>query len=420
MRWLLDRRDPTTSRSFSPVATARSRGLMPRGDRFWTVTGDNVSALALCDVDGDGRSELLVGSDDFDIRTYRDDEVISETSEADKVVSLCRLTGGRYGFGTAGGNVGVYGASGIRLWRSRAQAVPVAMCGYDIDPDGVPEVVIGWSNGVVEVRSEQTGEIIFSDELPSPIAGVVRADYRRNGRREIIVCSVDGEIRGYVPASEKRRTLPPPPPGKPVAFGMQPMKADGDDRQIAELMRQKEDLVRELSALDALLTERSRVESSQPADALSESHAHGAIPADTRVAIAFEAIPGSDQQQQHAHLRMAVSTSNSALIRAVVVFADAFPGGSLSVHPPQGAASESLQVPMRFAREAPEELDIRVIVGTKSGRKCHVFELTERLPRFAMFAKQGGKGALPEVPVGVGGVGGASSGAGTGSSSGQA
>ena len=29
-------------------------------DVFWTVTGDNVSSMALCDIDGDGQQELLV------------------------------------------------------------------------------------------------------------------------------------------------------------------------------------------------------------------------------------------------------------------------------------------------------------------------------------------------------------------------
>ena len=44
-------------------------------ERFWTVTGDNVSALALCDADGDGKNELLVGSDDFAIRIFQAEEV---------------------------------------------------------------------------------------------------------------------------------------------------------------------------------------------------------------------------------------------------------------------------------------------------------------------------------------------------------
>ena len=38
---------------------------------FWTVTGDNVSALSFCDADGDGENELLVGCDDFNIRIFQ-------------------------------------------------------------------------------------------------------------------------------------------------------------------------------------------------------------------------------------------------------------------------------------------------------------------------------------------------------------
>ena len=38
------------------------------GDVFWTVTGDNVSSMTFCDVDEDGDLELLVGSDDFEVR----------------------------------------------------------------------------------------------------------------------------------------------------------------------------------------------------------------------------------------------------------------------------------------------------------------------------------------------------------------
>ena len=55
---------------------------------YWSVTGDNVSALTFCDVDGDGVSELIVGSDDFEIKIYQNEEVISQTSETDSVSHL--------------------------------------------------------------------------------------------------------------------------------------------------------------------------------------------------------------------------------------------------------------------------------------------------------------------------------------------
>ncbi len=43
---------------------------------YWTVTGDNVSALAFVDTNGDGHAELVVGSDDFEIRVFKDDDVL--------------------------------------------------------------------------------------------------------------------------------------------------------------------------------------------------------------------------------------------------------------------------------------------------------------------------------------------------------
>ena len=37
-------------------------------DPFWTVTGDNVTSLVLTDYNKNGLNELVVGSEDFEIR----------------------------------------------------------------------------------------------------------------------------------------------------------------------------------------------------------------------------------------------------------------------------------------------------------------------------------------------------------------
>ena len=50
-------------------------------EAYWTVTGDNVSTMTFCDVDEDGALELLVGSDDYEIRVFRNEEVVSETPD---------------------------------------------------------------------------------------------------------------------------------------------------------------------------------------------------------------------------------------------------------------------------------------------------------------------------------------------------
>lgn len=70
---------------------------------YWTVTGDNVSTMTFCDVDEDGELELLVGSDDFEIRIFRNDEVRRRvapcpmsTPTAPRASTLCARTRSRH------------------------------------------------------------------------------------------------------------------------------------------------------------------------------------------------------------------------------------------------------------------------------------------------------------------------------------
>ena len=51
------------------------------------VTGDNVCSLALCDFNLDGQNELLVGSEDYDIRVFRNDELL--TGKANVITFYC-------------------------------------------------------------------------------------------------------------------------------------------------------------------------------------------------------------------------------------------------------------------------------------------------------------------------------------------
>ena len=54
------------------------QGFDHRGeDQYWTVTGDNVCCMALGDYNSDGRNELVVGSEDYDIRVFEDDDLVN-------------------------------------------------------------------------------------------------------------------------------------------------------------------------------------------------------------------------------------------------------------------------------------------------------------------------------------------------------
>eukprot|EP01036_Dinobryon_divergens_P026205 gene26205-34826_t len=112
-------------------------------ESFWTVTGDNVSSLALGDLES-GQGTLWVGSDDFEIRIFRNEEVVNEITEADK-----------FAYGLANGTVGVYSTPKTRLWRVKTKNKVTALYTYDLDLDGVPEVFSGWSNGTFTVRRQE-------------------------------------------------------------------------------------------------------------------------------------------------------------------------------------------------------------------------------------------------------------------------
>ena len=49
-----------------------------------------------------------------------------------------------------------------------------AMATFDIDDDGVAELVTGWSNGKFEARNVTDGKVIYKEVLASPISALIQ------------------------------------------------------------------------------------------------------------------------------------------------------------------------------------------------------------------------------------------------------
>ncbi|CAN0162441.1 unnamed protein product [Lampetra planeri] len=333
-------------------------------DLFWTVTGDNVRSLALCDFSGDGKNELLVGSEDFDIRVFKDDEIVAEMTETETITSLCHLQGSRFGYSLANGTVGVYDRT-TRYWRIKSKNQPVSIHAFDLDLDGVNELITGWSNGKIDARSDRTGEVVFKDNFSSSVAGIVEGDYRMDGKTQLICCSVDGEVRGYLPSSrEVRGSL---------------MDSNTEQDLLRELSQRKQNLLLELKNY----SENSKA--SLNANAGDVESQAGAIPANTQLQTSLTVNPGSKTLPPHVEL--AISTSNNTVIRAVLIFAEGiFEGESHVVHPSVNNLSSHMRVPMIPPKDVPVDLHIKALVGHKTSMQFHVFELTRQLPRFSMYA----------------------------------
>lgn len=61
--------------------------------------------------------QLLVGSEDFDIRVFKEDVIAHEITETESIVALCSLTPELFAYALVNGTIGVYQNGGSRLWR---------------------------------------------------------------------------------------------------------------------------------------------------------------------------------------------------------------------------------------------------------------------------------------------------------------
>lgn len=241
-----------------------------------------------------------------------------------------------FGYALVNGTIGVYTGPGQRRWRVKAKHEVTCISGFDLDGDGQPELLSGWSNGKFEVRSDTTGEVVYKDVLKdgASISGILEADYRGDGRTEVLVCSADGEVRGYLPAGEELATM--------VNVGGE-FSDRLEDETLRELSHRKQELTFELRKYD---DQRGTVgQGAGTTFRLAEKESR----------ISIRLVPSKSD----ACLYLTLESSTDAQIKAAVVFADRlFEGGeSVAVH--ERSPSAELRVPLRPCKDMSAELSIK-------------------------------------------------------------
>lgn len=375
-------------------------------DAYWTVTGDNVTSMILYDLndDHDGRNQLLVGSEDYDIRLFHEESVVYELSETDVVTCLCAILPETFAYSLANGTVGVYHKN-ERLWRIKSKNQAVAIISWDINNDNIPELVTGWSSGKVDGRAIDTGDVIFKDNFPDSIAALLVSDYNKDGLEELVVCSVTGEVRGYVPLGNDTSS-----PYFSSSFDSV-MKSEED--AVRELMKRRQNLLLELRNYEETRKVAASVSSSSSnstvlGKASKSDDTFGAIPSDTQLKSSIELVtnPNVDSAGNYVHtygwnnktsstggltnengcVQVTLWTSNETIVRSAVIFAEGiFEGESFVIHPNEGEIESCIRINVVPDKNIAIDLHVKALVGYKSSIHYHVFELTRRLAKFSLF-----------------------------------
>ncbi|XP_063686264.1 Bardet-Biedl syndrome 2 protein homolog isoform X1 [Bolinopsis microptera] len=350
-------------------------------DKFWTVTGDNVCSLALLDYNQDNINELVVGSEDYEIRVFHSDEMIAEITETESVTCLAAMNGSKFGYALANGTVGVYDRNS-RFWRIKSKNQAVSIFSYDLNGDGVPELITGWSSGKLDARSSHNGEVVFKDNFGSAVAGIVEGDYRRDGTKQLITCSVDGEVRGYSPAN------------KDSSHNL--MDNDAEQDLVRELAQRKNNLLLELKNYSENTKAGKEVGGLKLSATTDVDGQHmGIIPANTQLQTSLQVTTETDSMP--SHVQLLINTTNTTVIKAVMIFAEGiFNGESHVVHPPSSGITSALSVPIFPPKDVPIDLHVKTFVGHKNSSQYHVFELSRQLPRFTLYIQAPTNTAKPK------------------------
>lgn len=334
---------------------------------FWTVTGDNVSALSFCDVNDDGVPELICGTEDFEIRIFHHEDVMKEITETDVPIRIEPVYKSRFGYALMNGTVGVYDKTS-RAWRVKSKNRVNCISCFDLDSDGIPELIAGWENGKVEVRNQASGEVMFKDYFQAPIASLVSADYRLDGRNTLMCLTTEGDVRGWLPSATGGDQS-----GSTHAAESGGAGGGKEGDAYRDLTEKKRELTLELNSF------QEQLKQFKSGGVMGKDAQQGVIPTDTKLNISLR----SNKTQGTVELHL--MTSNYSVIRAVVIFAEhLFDGEACMLHPIP--PSNNVIVQISPAKDVATTMNIKAMAGLSSNSvQYHVFENDYLMPKFSMY-----------------------------------
>ena len=351
-------------------------------EKFWTVLGGNAICMELGLFDDDNNNALFVGTDDFTIRIYKDEEPIHEINENTKIVILMPLEDLYFCYGLETGTVGLYKGKD-RQWFKKEKGYCTAMELRDFIGSDTVEILVGMSTGKIILFDSNTGREYLNFYIDHPISKFFYGDFILSQRQldeiqveriineeeeddddQIICFTENGDVYGYI-YGEKNYT--------PAEHEFTSTDKKVSEEQLIEyeqLLKEKNQILDELEDLAVRESNKNKINAPKEGNEL---------PQGLKVDIDLE----SNDNDKCADLTL--EATEGAVIKSIIIISEQIYQGETFVKYPKADSNKAI-VQIKTKKDLHINLHIKVLLGTNSLVDDYVvLEYNKIIPKYCFY-----------------------------------
>ena len=352
-------------------------------EKFWTVLGGNAICMELGYYLSDNNCSLFVGTDDYTIRIYKDEEPLLEINENTKIVIICPIEDDYFCYGLETGTVGLYKGKD-KKWTKKEKGYCTAMEIRDFKGEGTVEVLVGMSTGKIVFFDANTGKEYFNFYVNHPISKFFYGDFILSQRNiednilikqndieeeededdQIICFTENGDVYGYIYGNKN--------------FISPEHEYESKDKKVREedlneyeaLLKEKNKLLDELEDLAVRESNRNKINAPKEGNELPQT---------LKVDIDLE----SNDKDKCADLTL--EATDNAIIKAVIISSEQIYQGETFVKYPKSESNNAI-VQIKTKKDLNINLHIKVLLGTNSLVDDYiVLEYNKIIPKYCFY-----------------------------------
>ena len=320
--------------------------------------------MTLFDVNEDGYNELVVGTDDFAIRFYQNENVINEINENTKIINVAVIEGFKFVYALENGTVGLRNSTD-RLWKMKENGYVTAIVIDDFNKDNIYEILLGWSTGRIQLLAQEKGKILIEFDVQQPLSTILFGSLTSNEEDHLVALTQKGEVFGYKYCEELDGDTETQFVSKDKGVSPQ------DLQRYNLLLKEKRELIEKLEDIAIKNSNKSKVNS--PKDDI-------VLPKNTEVKIDLQ----SNNDNKCADLIME-SSPEGTVIQSVIIMSEQIYQGESYVHFPP-TETNKIVIQIKTKKDLKINLHIKVLVGKSYYLSDYqVFEFNKIIPKYCFY-----------------------------------